>query len=545
MLSLVTSVRAQTPAPTATSPWAPLASTVFRALWIAQLVSNLGTWMQTVGAQWILVEQPNAATLVSLVQTATTLPVMLLSIPSGVLADLMDRRRLLIGAQTAMAVLAGLLAVLTATGRTTPVVLLLVLFLLGCGQALTGPAWQAIQPDLVPRNQIPAAAALSSMGMNIGRAVGPALAGALVAASGPTLVFALNAVSFAGILVVLLRWRREPEDRILPSERPIAALQAGLRFIHAAPAVRRVLLRCLLFVAPGSALWALLPIVAHARLGLSSSGYGLLLGALGVGAVLGATQVARLRRVLSPTRILAFSAIAFGIASAGAALLHHLPLVLIALVIGGFGWMSAMSTMNATMQLLLPGWVRARGLSVYQLVFMGGQAIGSLLWGLLAETLGTTPALLAAAVLLAACALSVLWWPVRIASVDTTPSAHWPEPALVFEPAPEDGPVMVLSTYRVPPENAPEFIEAMARVGRSRQRTGAMEWRLFRDVGHEDRYIEAFVVRSWEEHMHQHQIRLTAVDRRAEERVEEFTLGEGRTMHLIAVTPGARLPTHL
>nr|WP_245720400.1 MFS transporter [Nocardia uniformis] len=519
------------------SPWAPLASTVFRALWIAQLVSNLGTWMQTVGAQWVLVDQPNAETLVPLVQTATTLPVMLLAIPSGVLADLVNRRRLLIAAQSVMAVLAALLAVLTATGHTTPSILLTLLFLLGCGQALTGPAWQAIQPDLVPRNQIPAAAALGSMGMNVGRAVGPALAGVLVALSGPTLVFALNAVSFAGILVVLIRWRRPDDDRDLPTERPIAALQAGLRFIAAAPAVRRVLLRCLLFVAPGSALWALLPVVAHARLGLSSSGYGLLLGALGLGAVLGATQLARLRRLLSPTRLLAVAAVTFGVATAGAAVVPHEAAVLALLVIGGFGWIIGMSTMNATMQLLLPGWVRARGLSVYQLVFMGGQAIGSLVWGLVAGWFGTETALIAATALLGLCAVTTLWWPVRVSSVDTTPSAHWPEPVLVFEPAPKDGPVLVLETYRVPEEMAADFAEAMARVGRSRQRTGAMEWRLFRDVGAEDQYVEAFVVRSWAEHMIQHQVRLTAQDQAAEARVAQFTIGESHTLHLVAVPP--------
>ncbi|MFI6866312.1 MFS transporter [Nocardia sp. NPDC050406] len=519
------------------SAWAPLAAPVFRALWIAQLVSNLGTWMQTVGAQWTLVGEPNAATLVSLVQTATTLPVMLLAIPSGVLADLVDRRRLLITAQSVMAALAAALAVLTATGHTTPLLLLTLLFLLGCGQALTGPAWQAIQPDLVPRNQIPAAAALGSMGMNVGRAVGPALAGMLVALSGPTLVFALNAVSFAGILVVLVRWRRPESDRGLPTERPIAALQAGLRFISASPAVRRVLLRCLLFVAPGSALWALLPVVAHDRLGLSSSGYGLLLGALGLGAVIGATQVARLRHTLRPTRLLAVAAVAFGIATVGAGAIHNEVVVLLLLVVGGFGWITGMSTMNSTMQLLLPGWVRARGLSVYQLVFMGGQALGSLLWGLAAGWVGSETALLAAAALLGLCAVSTLWLPVKVSSVDTTPSAHWPEPVLVFEPAPTDGPVLVLETYRVPDEMAADFVHAMARVGRSRQRTGAMEWRLFRDVGAADRYVEAFVVRSWAEHMIQHQVRLTAQDQAAEARVAQYTVGETHTLHLVAVPP--------
>ncbi|MFF0492358.1 MFS transporter [Nocardia sp. NPDC004068] len=519
------------------STWAPLASRVFRALWIAQLVSNLGTWMQTVGAQWLLVEEPNAATLVSLVQTATTLPVMLLSIPSGVLADLLDRRRLLIGAQSAMAVCALVLAGVTAVGRITPALLLTLLFLLGIGQAMTAPAWQAVQPELVPRNEIPAAAALGSMSNNIGRAVGPAIAGVLVSLVGPTLVFAVNAASFVGVVAVLVRWRRPTADQDLPAERPFAALQTGLRFIRAAPAIRRVLLRSILFIGPASALWALLPVVAHARLGLSSSGYGLLLGALGVGAVAGATQLTWLRRTLSPTRLLALAAVLFAVATLAAASVPVAGIVLVALVFGGFSWLTALSTLNSTMQLLLPGWVRARGLSVYQLVFMGGQAVGSLVWGVVAGSFGVTVALWCATGLLALCALTTVWLPVRVTSLDTTPAAYWPEPVLEFEPEPEDGPVLVLVTYHVPAAAAADFTSAMARVGRSRQRTGAMEWRLYRDVGVADRYIEAFVVRSWDEHMRQHQVRLTANDRLAEQRVGEYTTGESHTLHLVAVRP--------
>ncbi|MGV9676839.1 MFS transporter [Nocardia sp. NPDC003482] len=519
------------------STWAPLASRVFRALWIAQLVSNLGTWMQTVGAQWLLVEEPNAATLVSLVQTATTLPVMLLSIPSGVLADLLDRRRLLIGAQSAMAVCALVLAGVTAVGRITPALLLTLLFLLGIGQAMTAPAWQAVQPELVPRNEIPAAAALGSMSNNIGRAVGPAIAGVLVSLVGPTLVFAVNAASFVGVVAVLVRWRRPAADQDLPAERPFAALQTGLRFIRAAPAIRRVLLRSILFIGPASALWALLPVVAHARLGLSSSGYGLLLGALGVGAVAGATQLTWLRRTLSPTRLLALAAVLFAVATLAAASVPVAGIVLVALVFGGFSWLTALSTLNSTMQLLLPGWVRARGLSVYQLVFMGGQAVGSLVWGVVAGSFGVTVALWCATGLLALCALTTVWLPVRVTSLDTTPAAYWPEPVLEFEPEPEDGPVLVLVTYHVPAAAAADFTSAMARVGRSRQRTGAMEWRLYRDVGVADRYIEAFVVRSWDEHMRQHQVRLTANDRLAEQRVGEYTTGESHTLHLVAVRP--------
>lgn len=512
---------------------------MYRALWIAQLVSNLGTWMQTVGAQWVLVDEPNAAVLVSFVQTAITLPVMLLAIPSGVIADLVDRRRLLLGAQSSMAVLAAVLAVSTATGHTTPSVLLILLFLIGCGQALTGPAWQAIQPELVPREQIPSAAALGSMSINIGRAVGPAIAGVLVSLSGPTFVFVLNAVSFGGIVAVLALWRRPATDRLLPSERPLAALQAGTRFIKAAPAIRRVLLRSILFIAPASAVWALLPVIARDELQLGSSGYGLMLAALGIGAVLGAIGLSRLRTLMTPTQRLSTAAVLFGIASAGTAVLHVVPLVLVLLVFAGFAWLLAMSTMNSTMQLLLPAWVRARGLSVYLLVFMGGQAIGSLVWGVVAGAAGPVFALLVAAALLGLCAVSTVWLPIshNAENMDQTPSAFWPEPQLVVEPEPADGPVMVLRTYDVAPENVDEFMAAMAFVGRSRQRTGAMEWRLYRDVGVLDRYVEAFVVRSWAEHMHQHQVRLTAQDQIREQEAYKYTIGDDQITHLVAILP--------
>ncbi|HLS75295.1 MAG TPA: MFS transporter [Nocardia sp.] len=539
MLGTVTTADATQPL----STWAPLRSPIYRALWIAQLVSNMGTWMQTVGAQWLLVDEPNAATLVSLVQTAITLPVMLLSIPSGVLADLMDRRRLLLGAQSTMAVLATVLAVATATGHTTPGVLLILLFLLGCGQAITAPSWQAIQPELVPRRQIAAAAALGSMNVNIGRAVGPALAGVLVAASGPALVFALNALSFGGIVAVLLFWRRPAADRTLPNERPLAALQAGTRFIRAAPAIRRVLLRCLLFVGPASAVWALLPVIARDGLGLDSSGYGLMLGALGVGAVAGALALARIRAKLTPTARLTIASVVFGLAAAGSALIPSVAVVLVLLVGAGMAWLLALSTMNATMQLLLPAWVRARGLSVYMLVFMGGQALGALLWGLVAGATSTVTALLIAAGLLVCGAAVSVWLPIRhdVEDLDLSPATFWQEPELVVEPDPDDGPVLVLRYYDVPAERLDEFLAAMVFVGRSTQRTGAMEWRLFRDVGVVDRYVEAFVVRSWAEHMHQHQVRLTAQDQLRTQAVAEFRAGEPNITHLVAVdTPGRR-----
>ena len=521
----------------ATSTWAPLRNPVYRALWIAQLVSNLGTWMQTVGAQWMLVGDPRAAILVPLVQTATTLPVMLLALPSGVLADLIDRRRLLIATQGAMAAGVGLLATLTGFGLTTPAVLLMLLFVIGCGAALTAPAWQAIQPDLVPAEQIPAAAALGSMSVNGARAIGPAIAGFLVSVSGPTLVFALNAVSFVGIVVVLVAWHRPATESGYPPERALAALSAGGRFIRSSPIVRRILLRAALFIAPASAVWGLLPVIARDRLGLSSSGYGLLLGALGAGAVAGAFLLSRLRARFGQNVLLVVGAAGFAVATAVVALVHVFWVVFAALVIGGASWLLSLSTLNAAMQLNLPAWVRARGLSVYQLIFMGGQAVGSVVWGLLAGATTSSISLLVSAGLLVLCGASALWWPLhaKTSSLDLTPSSHWPEPTLIFEPEPLDGPVLVMTAYRVPPEKEEAFLKAVAAQGRSRQRTGASEWRVFRSVEHESTFVETFIVRSWGEHMHQHYTRLTGQDRLIEEAVERCIDGEAVSEHYLAV----------
>lgn len=521
----------------APSPWAPFASPIFRALWIAQFVSNLGTWMQTVGAQWMLVSTPAAEVLVPLVQTATTLPIMLLSLPSGVVADLVDRRRLLLATQAMMAAAVAILAALTAAQLTTPTVLLILLFLIGCGQAFTAPAWQAIQPELVPREQIPAAAALTSMSLNAARAVGPAVAGVLVAISGPTLVFTLNAVSFAGIVVVLLLWKRSSAEQTLAAERPLAALQAGHRYVRSSPVVRRILFRAALFILPASALWGLLPVVASSGLGLSSSGYGLMLGALGAGAVLGALTLSAWQSAFRQNTLLALAAVGFAAATAVAVLVPDVVVVLIGLTVGGMSWLLALATLNASMQLSLPAWVRARGLSVYLLIFMGGQALGSTMWGLVAGSTSTVVAMLISAGLLVVSGLSAWWWPLhpQTGQLDVSPSAHWPEPALVFEPEPRDGPVLVLSTYRVAPEDEPAFLVAMQRQARSRQRTGAALWRLYRHLEREHTFVEAFLVRSWDEHLRQHHVRLTLVDQRVEEEVRRYAEGPPLVEHLIAV----------
>jgi predicted MFS family arabinose efflux permease len=510
------------PSAVADSPWAPLAARVFRALWIAQLVSNVGSWMQTVGAQWLLVG--DSAALVTLVQTASSLPVVLLALPSGVIADRFDRRSVLLAAQLTMLAVSGVLAVLAFTGTLTPMLLLVLTFLLGCGTALMGPAWQAIQPELVGRRMLGQAAALGAVNMNLARAVGPALGGAVVAAAGAGWVFAFNAASYLGIAAVLVVWRRPaaaiPAGR---SEGLSAALYAGRRYVWNAPGVRRVLLRTLLFIPGGAALWALLPLAASRRLGLGSGGYGLLLAAVGVGAVAGAFALPRLRRVLGANGTLAAGAVVFAGVLAVLATVRTPWLITVALLPAGLAWIAVLSTLNAAVQTRLPGWVRARGLAVYLLVFQGGQALAAPLWGAVADLAGLSACLLIAAAVTLAGAATVRRWPLHDAEgIDPSPSDHWPAPPLVFEPGEPDGPVLVSVVYRVAADNRAEFTDRMHRVARSRRRTGALTWGLYQDGNAPERFVETYLIASWAEHHAQHHVRLTATDRRDEERAREL-----------------------
>ncbi|MFF4961039.1 MFS transporter [Streptomyces sp. NPDC001222] len=512
-----------TPAPAQSdSPWAPLAARVFRALWIAQLVSNIGSWMQTVGAQWLLVG--DSAALVTLIQTASSLPVVLLALPSGVVADRFDRRSVLLAAQFAMLAVSTVLAVLAFTGGLTPTVLLVLTFLLGCGTALMGPAWQAIQPELVERRQLGQAAALGAVNMNLARAVGPALGGAVVAAAGAGWVFAFNAASYLGIAAVLVVWRRpQTAAPAAGNERLLAALYAGRRYVWNAPGVRRVLLRTLLFIPGGSALWALLPLAANRSLGLGSGGYGLLLAAVGVGAVAGAFALPRMRRVLGANGTLTVGALVFAGVLAVLATVRVPWLVTVALLPGGLAWIGVLSTLNAAVQSRLPAWVRARGLAVYLLVFQGGQALTAPLWGAVADWVGLSACLLIAGAVMLLSAASVRRWPLHDAEgINPSPSDHWPAPPLVFEPGEADGPVLVSVVYRVPADKRTEFTDRMHRVARSRRRTGALTWGLYQDGNDPQRFVETYLVASWAEHRAQHHVRLTATDRHHEERAREL-----------------------
>jgi MFS family permease len=487
---------------------------LFRALWAAQLASNVGGWMQSVGAQWFLVEKTHSPALVSLVQSASLIPVLVLSLVAGVLADALDRRRLLVITTAASAVAAAVLVVLDVAGVLQPWSLLTVTLVLGCLTALTSPAWQAIQPELVPREEIPAAASLGSVTVNAARAVGPAVAGLIVGFTGPWAVFALNALSFLGVLVVVYRWKRPQRVAPLGRERYGEALLAGVRYVRAAPGVRRILLRAGLFAVPACALWALLPTVAVDTLGLGSGGYGLLLGVLGIGAVAGVVVLPVLRRRLSPSWLLAGSALVYAIGMAAPAVGSTLLLVPVFLFTG-LSWIVTLTTLNAALQLTLADWVRARGVAFYLLVFMGGQGIASLVWGVLADQIGSAETLLIAAGLLVLSGLSVVWLPLRegTGTRDRTITAlSSGQPELVFEPDPTDGPVTIEIDYRVRPHQTEAFLTAMRAVERSRRRTGATAWTLERSGDDDRAFREQFAVRSWGEFTRAGLTRWTAYD---------------------------------
>src|SRR4051794_9699345 len=527
------------PAATTTAPtsaWAPLRIPLFRALLIAQFASNIGTWMQTVGAQWLMGDLTHDPLQVALVQTATSLPVFLLGFPAGAVGDVFDRRRVLLVSQAFMLAAAALLAFLTFKDDVTPWVLLGLTFAIGAGRALTAPSWQAIQPQLVGRELIPQAAALGAASVNVGRAVGPALGGALVAAAGAAYVFGVNAVSFLGVLAVLVMWRRVHVESPLGPEHVRGALRAGTRYVRSSPRLKAILARSAVFVLFASALWALLPILARDELELGSGGYGLLLGAVGVGALLGTALLPRLRVRWSLDRVVAGAGVAFGLVCAVLAWVNVVAVVAVALVVTGFAWIAALSSLNAAAQTVLPDWVRSRGMALYIIVFQGGQAVGALIWGVVARQAGTDTSFAIVTVGLVGGLAAARKWPLRSpGGIDVRTVQPWPEPEMQLDPDPLHGPVLVTVEYHVAPERADAFREAMHPVGRARRRSGAERWGLYQDGADPERFLEVYVVPTWEEHLRQHQERVTQTDRLFEERAMALTSesSEPRVEHLL------------
>jgi MFS family permease len=522
----------------AVSAWAPLRVTAFRNLWLALLASNIGTWMQLVGAQWLLIDEPNASTLVAVVQTSLMLPALLLALPAGAVADSFDRRQLLIVVQAYLVLVGVVLTVLTAVGQMPPALLLTLTFGLGVGQALTLPAWQALVPDLVPRESLPAASALGGISVNAARAIGPAIAGLLIAHVGIAAVFGFNAVSYLIFVVVLAVWRPDRQrDREAP-ERFTSALRAGDRYARHSPVVRRILLRATLFLIPGTALWALLPLIANRRLGMGASGYGLLLAALGIGAIGGALVLSRVRARWRGNDLLMAASIGYGVCLAVVGVVRNPVVVMLVLLPAGAIWTAVMSSINAEIQMFLPAWVRARGLAIYQVVFAGCQAFGALAWGVIADVTDLPVTHLIAAGLMVAGGLTVRVWPLRnVRGLSREPAVYWQEPTLVVEPDGQDGPILVSVKYLVQAENHDDFVAAMQAVRRSRMRTGATRWGLYRSGEDADTFIEVYLVPTWDVHLRQHHGRLTETDQAAEVHAHSLIDGDPEVTHLLPTDP--------
>jgi predicted MFS family arabinose efflux permease len=532
--------------PPPVSGWAPLRRPVFRALWLAQFVANTGTWMQTVGAQWLMGDLGGGALAMALVQAATTLPVFLLVVPAGALGDILDRRRLLLAGQTLMCVGAAGVTATTAAGRISPPILLGLIAVTGVGQALSMPSFQAIQPELVSRSEVPQAAVLNGANINVARAVGPAVGGLLVAVAGPAATFAFNTVSFVGVLAVLYRWRRPPDHRPLGAEHVVAATRTGARYVLHAPRFATVLVRLALFMIFASGLWALLPALARGPLRLGAGGYGVLLAGVGIGAVAGAFVVGLLREAIGAHALVNGSMAVYGMSVVVIGIGQRTGLVLPALVAAGAAWIGVQSTLNAAAQLLLPAWIRARALAYFQVVFMGGQTLGAIGWGVLASLTGLRAAfVIPGFALLVVATVTARTLRMPRTSLDLSRTLFWPEPTTGPDSDSGDGPVLVEVQWRVAEPNVEAFVDAMRHVSRSRKRTGATLWGLFRDVSEPSLYVETFTVATWHEHLRQHLERGTVWDRELEAAARALTVDgtEPVVRHMIWVD-ALRPPPH-
>ena len=512
----------------------PLRRRAFRWLALGVFCAGVGQWMQLVGAQWSLVDEPNAAVLVSLVQAASTLPILLLALPGGVLADSFDRRWLLVGTQVHLFVVAGTLFLFARAGHLTAPLLLVFTFLLGLGMALQIPTWSATIPDLVPRSEVGAATRIDQVGVNLARALGPAIGGLLIAAFGVPIVFIVNAFAVVPLAATLLLWRGLPVELTAPRERFLPAIRAGGRYVRHSGIVRRILGRFALFVIPASAMWALLPLIASGPLGLGAAAYGLLFAALGGGAISGAFVLPRARERLSTNAILNIAMLLYAASIAALVVAPHIVVALVALVVAGLGWSSVASTVIAELQLFLPAWVRARGMGIYLMVFMGSQVAGSVLWGQAGQQLGVVPAMLASAggVLVAAVAGLVIRVP-ETGHLDRQPASPLGEPIVVLQPPP-NAPVTVVVEYTVRAPDQSAFVAAMAGVRGVRLRTGATSWELLQVAEEPERFFERFTVRTWEEHLRQHDGRLVGSDQQLWDAALAYSDPPAFGRHLVA-----------
>jgi MFS family permease len=506
--------------------WSPLKIKLFRAMWLAILGSNVGTWVNDVAAAWVMAERTGSPLMVALVQSATTVPVVLLALAAGTLADIVDRRRYLLFTQGWMLLVAATLATLTALNLLTPPLLVGLTFAMGCGAAMAMPAQAAIVSELVPRPMLASAVALNSIGINIARSLGPAIGGLIVAQLGAGWAFGLNALSFAAMLWVLFTWKPEAHVSNLPPEGFGAGLRAGLRYALRAGRLQAVLIKSAGFFFFASAVTALLPLVVRSELHGGAGTYGLLLGCIGVGAVSGALVLPSLRARLDRDLLVLLATLACALSLFGLAWLRHMALLPLAMLVNGFAWITVLSSLQIAAQTAVPAWVRARALSLYIMVFSLGMAAGGLSWGSIAQRTSIPLALTIAAV--GAVIGGLLVWRVRIAGseeLDLRPAGHWPAPELAVPVTHDRGPVLVTVEYHIDDADRAAFHVLLGELGGTRRRDGAVIWGVAEDVATPGIHLEYFVTPSWIEHLRQHE-RVTAEDRTLQEKVRALHRNE-------------------
>jgi MFS family permease len=520
------------------SAWSPFHHAPFAVIWTANVVSNVGYWMYVAAAGWLMTTLNPSPRLVSLVQVAGTLPTFLLALPAGAVVDIVDRRRFLILGESASTVFCAILAVLVWRGGISPATLLVLIFLVEAGSAMTSPAWQAVVPQLVPKDDLPEAVAANSVGFNLSRAVGPSLGGLCAAAYGIAAPFWINAVSNVGVLGALLWWHPPtPTTRPLPAEQFSRAIRTGLRHARYNAPLTATLVRAAAFSVFASAYWALLPLVARHQLGGDATLYGILLGAIGAGAIAGALVLPRVARKLGAERLVATGTVGTAIVLVLLAIAHSAAVAVVACVIAGMTWMVVLSNLNVSAQVALPDWVRGRGLSMYIMVFFGGMALGSAVWGEVASVAGLQAAhLIAAAGALLTIPLTRRWKVDAGAGEDLSPSMAWPAPILTHGVEPDRGPVLIAVEYEIDPGQREAFLTAIAKLADERRRDGAYEWDVFEDPAREGRFFEVWRSDSWLEHLRQH-ARVTQADRPIQEIVNRFQrTGSPTVTHLVAVS---------
>lgn len=517
-----------TPSESGASAWAPFGHRAFAVIWMATIVSNIGSWMYNVASGWLMISLDPSPLSVSLIQVANALPMFLFAIPAGALVDIVDQRKFLIAGEVAIMLASSIFALFVTKHWITPASLLAFTFVVTIGSAVTAPAWQSVVAKLVPKAELPAAVAANSVGINVSRAVGPALGGLIVASVGIAAPFWLDAVSNVGVIAALVWWRAptRPANSVV-SESFGGALRTGLRHVRYNSYLSATLIRAVAFFLFASAYWALLPLVAQKRLHGGPALYGVLLGAIGASAIAGAFFLRTLKERLGPDRLVAAATAATAVAMGLFAVAEHPFIAIIASLLAGVSWISSVSTLNVSAQVALPQWVRGRGLAAYVTVMFGALTIGSAIWGELATHLGASASLLtAAAGAVIAIVLTRAWKLQAGAGVDLSPSMHWPEPLTSTAVEPDRGPVLVTIEYHIDPSNREGFLRAIGSSAKERRRDGAYNWGIFEDPAAEGRIIETFMTDSWLDHLRQHQ-RVTNADRLLEAAARKFQVGAG------------------